>query len=111
MSSFGTFTLCIIMGFATSQAIASLTGFVLGQTGVLRLSPRTDLQRLLALSLVTITGPAVLFENSLKAKANAEQSVGALSLALLIVLLWSFLIGVLVVRVAQLGGVFVNPLS
>lgn len=105
MSPFGTFALCIMMGFATSQVLASFLGFVLGQRGPAEFQPRTDLGRVLALCAVTFTGPAVLFESALNARLKGEQPESYLYVSLGIVSAWSFLIGMLIVRLAQVSGI------
>lgn len=106
MGPIGTFALCIMMGFATSQILASLIGFATGQKGLAEFRPRSDSQRILALAAITFTGPAVLFENALTAHRKGEQPEGYLYIAVGIALSWSFLLGLLIVRLVKFAGLF-----
>ncbi|NWH09631.1 MAG: hypothetical protein HXY22_13480 [Alphaproteobacteria bacterium] len=103
MALSGTFAFCIVAGFIFSNALANFILLITRQSAPLVYRPRNDMERIAALGLVTFTGPAVLFDNALKSYAETQRPF-QLCFSLGIVFVWSFLIGVVVVRTLQLAG-------
>jgi hypothetical protein len=87
-------------GFITSKIVANLCMMLMGQKGQLQLKPRSEIGRVLAIGVVTFTGPATLFDHSLIAQKTGTQPLPHLWMSLSLVVFWSYLIGLFVVQVA-----------
>jgi hypothetical protein len=100
MSPIGTLALCIMAGFVTSKIVANLCLLLMGQKGQLQFKPRSEVGRVLAIGVVTFTGPATLFDHSLTATRTRSQPLPYLWMSLSLVVFWSYLLGLFVVQLA-----------
>ena len=100
MGPFGTLLICIVAGFVTSKIIANFCLMITGQRGQLQFKPRTEVGRVLAIGVVTFTGPATLFDHSIAAQRTGSQPLPYLWMSLSLVLFWSYLLGLFVVQLA-----------
>jgi hypothetical protein len=100
MGPFGTLMLCIIAGFITSKIVANFCLMITGQKGQLQFKPQTEVGRILAIGLVTFTGPATLFDHSIAAQKMGNQPRPYLWMSLSLVMFWSYLLGLFVVQLA-----------
>lgn len=105
MGPFGTLMICIMAGFITSKIIANFCLMITGQKGQLQFKPRSEIGRILAIGLVTFTGPATLFDHSIASQRMGSQPRPYLWMSLSLVLFWSYLLGLFVVQLAIIYGV------
>jgi hypothetical protein len=87
-------------GFITSKIVANFCLMFMGQRGQLQFKPRSEIGRILAIGVVTFTGPATLFDHSIAAQRTGDQPRPHLWMSLSLVLFWSYLLGLFVVQLA-----------
>lgn len=91
--------LIVAAGFVASGVISSLYMLLSGQR---EYAPKaeTEAGRLAAVGLTIFTGPAVLATNALRRQSADTSGGGYRAMILLLVTLWSYVLGLLVVNLA-----------
>lgn len=91
--------LIVAAGFVASGFISSLYLLLSGQR---EYAPKaeTEAGRLAAVGLTIFTGPSVLAMNALRRQDGEDGGGGYRTLILLLVTLWSYVLGLLVVNIA-----------
>ncbi len=99
MSDLVLLTLIIATGYVTSGLAMSFFVVASGKAEY-DLKPETEVGRLAAVGLTIFTGPAVLTGNAIRGRQTDAYPASWLAVAVGVSILWSYMLGLLVVSVA-----------